>query len=278
MSRWTRTTSLYCMHVIHRRLRSLMEESLLDGRRGWLAATLQPHRQRPLVRSTWTRYWAIYRRVRSPSSALQEDPSQDIPSVLRTSNFMVGGMGTSGRGIGRRQHVRLGDMANYCPDDSHTEETQAERDARIDAEEESRLSRMQWVRKVAYLAEVERMRRLETIGAGGNQESVEAVLGQDAALQPSGGGHVSPHPPTSLPHTTTDRPAATHHATVSPSPTIMGHVDVAPVSESPPGPCGSPVSHAPLTSKAGGSGTMDSKSQVVRDVVLGDIAPGGAEL
>ncbi|GBG80283.1 hypothetical protein CBR_g30650 [Chara braunii] len=204
---------------------------------------------------------------------VQEEPSEDIPSVLRTSDFMVGGIGTSDSGIGRRQHVRLGDMADYYPDDSHIEETRAERDARIDAEEERHLSRMQWAGKVAYQVEVERMRRLETIGACGDHKSAEAVLRQDAALQPSGGGHVSPHPPTSLPHTITDRPGATHHSTLSPSPTIMGHADVAPVSASPSGPCGSHVSHAPLTSEAGGSGTVDSESQVMCDVV----APGDIE-
>ncbi|GBG73854.1 hypothetical protein CBR_g17565 [Chara braunii] len=118
------------------------------------------------------------------------------------------------------------------------------------------------------------MRRLETIGACG---SAESVLGQDAALQPSRGGHVSPHPLTSLPHTTTDHRATTHRATLSPSPTIAGYADVPPVSASPPGPWGSPASHAPLTSEAGGSGTMDSKLQVVRDFVLGLVTLGGAE-
>ncbi|GBG82373.1 hypothetical protein CBR_g34748 [Chara braunii] len=122
------------------------------------------------------------------------------------------------------------------------------------------------------------MRRLETIGADGDQEIVEAVLGGDAVLQPSGGGPISPHPPTSLPHMTPDRPAATHHATLPPSPIIMGHADVPPVSASPPGPCGSSASHAPVTSEAGGSGTMDSESQVVCDVVLGLMAPRGAEV
>ncbi|GBG86274.1 hypothetical protein CBR_g41268 [Chara braunii] len=152
--------------------------------------------------------------------------SQDIPSGLRTRDFMVGG---------------------------------EERDACIDVEEESRLARMQWAGKVAYLAEVERRRRLETIGAGGDADNVEAVLGEDVASQPLGGGYVSPDPLTPLPYTITDRPAAMHHATPSPSPTLTGHAVVPPVSASPPVPFGSPVSHAPLTSEAGGSGMMDSE-------------------
>ncbi|GBG73161.1 hypothetical protein CBR_g12879 [Chara braunii] len=85
----------------------------------------------------------------------------------------------------RCQHVRVGDMADYCPRDTPREETEAERDARIDAEEESRLSQMQWAGRVAFMAEAERRRRLETIGAGGVDDSAEGLIGPDAALQPS---------------------------------------------------------------------------------------------
>ncbi|GBG81904.1 hypothetical protein CBR_g34087 [Chara braunii] len=99
----------------------------------------------------------------------------------------------------------------------------------------------------------------------GDHDNAEVVTGPDAALQPSGD--------------------TTHHATLSPSLAVTGHADVPPVSASPPAPCGSrsvpcgsPASQAPLTLGAGGSCTMDSESDVVRDVVLGLMAAAGAEV
>ncbi|GBG69901.1 hypothetical protein CBR_g4729 [Chara braunii] len=157
----------------------------------------------------------------------QQEPSQDVPSYLRTRDFMVGGEGTPGGGIGRRQHVRLGDMADYYPHDTQREETvtQAECDAQIDVEEERCLSRMQRAGKVAYLEEVECMRRLETIGAGAENDKAEAVIGPEAALQPWGGGQ-----------------------------DVTGHANVPHVSASPPVQCKSLASQAPLTSVTGFSG------------------------
>ncbi|GBG85074.1 hypothetical protein CBR_g39538 [Chara braunii] len=64
----------------------------------------------------------------------QQEPSRDIPFDLRTRDSMVGGEGTSGGNIARRQHIRVGDMADYYPHDTQREETQVERDALIDAE------------------------------------------------------------------------------------------------------------------------------------------------
>ncbi|GBG68194.1 hypothetical protein CBR_g2746 [Chara braunii] len=198
--------------------------------------------------------------------------SQDMPSELQTRDFMVGGEGTSGFGIGRRQHVRVGDMADYCPRDTPREETEAKRNACIDAEEESRLSRMQWAGRVAFLADAERKRRLKTVGAGGDDDSAEGLIGPDAALHPLGGGRADDALVSSSPT------ATTHHATLPPSPTVTRHADVPCVSAAPPVPCGSPPSQTHLTSEAGGLGAMDSESDIVRDVVLGRMAPAGAEV
>ncbi|GBG92232.1 hypothetical protein CBR_g54775 [Chara braunii] len=200
---------------------------------------------------------------------------QEIPSDLRTRDFMVGGEGASASGIGRRQHVWVGDMAAYYPSDMQREETCAEREALIEDEEERRLARIEWAGKVGYLAELERMRRLETISAG---DIIEAVLGEDVASQPWGGGHVLPDPPiSSLP--CAEHSTVSNHATSSQSLTTRGDAGTPPPLASPPMSGGAPTSHTPLTSDTrGGSGTIEYESDVVCDVVVRLMAPEGAEM
>ncbi|GBG73372.1 hypothetical protein CBR_g16087 [Chara braunii] len=124
------------------------------------------------------------------------------PSVLRTDDFDVVGLGGS-----------LGDFSveecrRASPSDVRTDtdvvrgpvETEEERDARLDREEEERLGSLpRWEGRFAYLDEQRRQREMETGGGGGRdvdasgvpEEAVQEEFddeGQDAAAGGESGG------------------------------------------------------------------------------------------
>ncbi|GBG89472.1 hypothetical protein CBR_g49263 [Chara braunii] len=117
------------------------------------------------------------------------------PSVLRTHEFDVGGLGGSlgdfsveGRWRASPSEVRTDEDIVRGP-----AETEEERDARLDREEEERLGSLpQWEGRFAYLDEQRRRRELETEGGGGRdvddsgvpEEAVQGEFddeGQDTA-------------------------------------------------------------------------------------------------
>ncbi|GBG88735.1 hypothetical protein CBR_g48265 [Chara braunii] len=109
---------------------------------------------------------------------------------------------------------------------------------------------------------------------GGSTQSID----KEPETKHSGGGHVPPDSPTLSPPPA-ERPTVPHHATLSPSSTVMGDVGLPPPLAFPPLPSGTPVSHAPLTlGTGGGPGTIHFGLDVVHDVEVVLMAPGGAEM
>ncbi|GBG74874.1 hypothetical protein CBR_g19387 [Chara braunii] len=127
-----------------------------------------------------------------------QKPSQHTPTSaprgyreqmeLRTSDFQGLGLGFSSSGVRGRTdgRERVGDDRQYHPMEGGGAESTEELHARMDREEEQRLEQLQreWAGRVAYLAEPQRLRDLETGSAvphaGGVEHNPDPPVTQEA--------------------------------------------------------------------------------------------------